>query len=360
MVAGAVAGERPVIPWSAKIVGELGVLPAGSSIPNSRKNRSASSLVQGRKTMDTRFVGIDVSKDRLDVHSEPDGEAFAVGRDAAGFTELVARLKQLPVSLIAVEATGGFEAVVVAYLAEAGLPVVVVSPDRVRAFAKAEGMRAKTDAIDAGVIARFAQAVHPPVRALADADTRKLADLVSRRRQIVAMLVAERQRLKRAADPHARKSMTRLIKVLERELSVCEADIGTAVHALPLWRMHDQLLQSVPGIGPTIAHTLIAEMPELGQLNRKEIAALAGLAPFTRQSGKWKGKSFIGGGRASVRSVLFIAATVAVRHNSIIKALFKRLIANGKPWKVAVIACARKLLTILNAIIKSGIPWQTA
>lgn len=310
--------------------------------------------------MDTLFAGIDVSKDRLDVHLVPGDESFAVGRDAEGFGHLVERLSDLPLKVIAVEATGGFEAVVVAQLAEAGLPVAVVNPDRVRAFARAQGQRAKTDAIDAAVIARFAQLIQPPVRKLADAETRKLADLVSRRRQIVAMRLAERQRQKRTTDVRALKSIGRLLKALDRELSVCEADIAAAVQALPLWRLQDELLQSVPGIGPTVASTLIAEMPELGHLTRKQIAALAGLAPFTRQSGKWKGKSFIAGGRAPVRSALFMAATVAVRHNPVIKVLFDRLIATGKPWKVAVTACARKLLTILNAILKSGDPWKVA
>jgi transposase len=273
---------------------------------------------------------------------------------------LIERLKLLPLALIAVEATGGFEGVVVGHLAEAGLPVAVVNPERVRAFAQAEGLRAKTDAIDAGLIARFAQAMRPPLRPLADAETQKLADLIARRRQIVVMLTAERQRLKRASEERARASLARLIKALERELAVCDADIGDAVRQMPLWRHHDELLQSVPGIGPTVARTLIAEMPELGRLDRKQIAALAGLAPFTRQSGKWRGKSFIGGGRSAVRAALFIAATVAARHNPPVKAMFTRLITKGKPWKLAITACARKLLTILNAIIRTGRPWQHA
>ena len=310
--------------------------------------------------MDTLFAGIDVSRDRLDVHLLPQGESFAVERDADGLDRLVQRFAGLPVAVIAVEATGGFETLVVAHLAQAGLPVAVVNPDRVRAFARARGQRAKTDAIDAAVIARFAQLMQPPVRQLADAETRMLADLVSRRRQIVAMRVAERQRQKRIGDKRALKSIGRLLKALERELSVCEADITAAIKALPLWRQQDELLRSVPGIGPTIAATLIAEMPELGNLSRKQVAALAGLAPFTRQSGKWKGKSFIAGGRASIRSALFMAASVAVLHNSVIKVHFNRLVASGKPWKVAIIACARKLLTILNAILKSGTPWKTA
>jgi transposase len=310
--------------------------------------------------MDDMVVGIDVSKDRIDGQIEPGGEVLSSGRDAEGLTALAERLKALPVKVIAVEATGGFEGVVVAHLVAAGLPVAVVNPERVRAFAKAEGLRAKTDAIDAGVIARFARAVNPPVRAPADAETQLLADLIARRRQIVGMLTAERQRLKRATVGRARKSITRLIAALARELSVCDADIGDAVRQMPLWRLHDELLQSVPGVGPILSPTLIAEMPELGRLDRRQIAALAGLAPFTRQSGKWRGKSFIGGGRSAVRSVLFIAAMVAARHNPAIKALAERLTAKGKPWKLVITACARKLLVILNAIIRSGKPWQIA
>jgi transposase len=308
--------------------------------------------------MDSSFVGIDVSKDRLDVHIEPAGEALAVARDASGLASLLDKLRQVAAAVIAVEATGGFETVLVAHLAEAGLPVAVVSPDRVRAFAKASGERAKTDRIDAALIARFAAALRPPVRPLAEQETRELADLIARRRQIVAMLVAERQRHRRASERRTRRSIERLVKALERELSACEADIATAVQNTPLWRERDELLQTAPGIGPTIARTLIAELPELGSLNRKQIAALVGLAPFTRQSGRWRGKSFIGGGRAAVRAALFMGATVAAKHNPKIKAFFERLLAKGKPWKLAITACARKLLAILNAMVMTGQPWH--
>jgi len=308
--------------------------------------------------MDRTFVGVDVSKDRLDVHIEPAGEAFAVARDASGLASLLDKLRQAAAAVIAVEATGGFETVLVAHLAEAGLPVAVVSPDRVRAFAKASGERAKTDRIDAALIARFAVALRPPVRPLAQKETRELADLIARRRQIVAMLVAERQRHRRASERRTRRSIERLVTALERELSACEADIATAVQNAPLWRERDELLQTAPGIGPTIARTLIAELPELGSLNRKQIAALVGLAPFTRQSGQWRGKSFIGGGRAAVRAALFMGATVAAKHNPKIKTFFERLLDKGKPWKLAITACARKLLTILNAMVMTGQPWH--
>jgi transposase len=308
--------------------------------------------------MDAIAVGIDVSKDRLDVHVLPEGESFAVSRDAAGLESLVERLRPLAPRTVAVEATGGFETVVAASLSAAGLPVVVVNPAQVRAFAQALGKRAKTDPIDAAVIARFVAATNPEVRPLPDRETRMLADLVIRRRQIIQMIVAERQREKRAPTP-MKKSIARLLKALQKELTAIEQAIDDAVRGSPMWREKEDLLASVPGIGPTIARTVIAEMPEIGTLDRRQIAALAGLAPWTRQSGKWRGKSFIGGGRTVVRSALFVGALVAARHNPILKAFHQRLIAAGKPKMVALIAVARKLLTILNAIIRDRRPWQT-
>ena len=245
-------------------------------------------------------------------------------------------------------------------LASAGLPLVVVNPAQVRAFAKALGKRAKTDPIDAAVIARFVAATKPEVRPLPDEATRLLADLVGRRRQIVAMLAAERQRQTRLTARHLARSLARLIAALERELNAVDADIDTAVRGSPAWREREDLLSSVPGVGPVVARTLIAELPELGSLGRKQIAALAGLAPYTRQSGRWKGKTFIGGGRSSVRSVLFMAAMTARTHNPVLAAFYQRLVAAGRPKLVALIAVARKLLTILNAILKTKTPWQTA
>jgi transposase len=309
--------------------------------------------------MDTIYVGIDVSKDRLDVHVLPHGTAFSVDRDGPGIGDLSARLKALPAHLIAVEATGGFETVVAAGLASAGLPIVVVNPAQVRAFARALGKRAKTDPIDAAVIAAFAAATRPEVRPLRDDETRRLADMVARRRQIVEMIGAERQREKRASAK-TRKSIARLLRALNKELSCLDQDIDTAVRSSPAWRDKQDLLKSVPGVGDVTARTLLAEMPELGSLDRRQIAALAGLAPWTRQSGRWRGKSFIGGGRAPVRSVLFMAAMVAARHNPTLKGFHQRLIAAGKPKKLALIAVARKLLTILNAIIRDKTPWQNA
>lgn len=307
--------------------------------------------------MDALYVGIDVSKDRLDVHAHPSGEAFAVPRDGDGLAQLVARVQALAPALIAVEATGGFETVVAASLASAGLPVVVVNPAQVRHYAQALGKRAKTDPIDAAVIARFVEATRPAVRVLPDEATQLLADLVARRRQIVEMMAAEGQR-ERRADRRLKKSIARLRKALEKELAELDAEIDDHVRGSPVWAQKEDLLASVPGVGPVIARTLIAEMPELGTLDRRQIAALAGLAPWTRQSGQWKGKSFIGGGRKSVRSLLFLGALTAARHNPALKAFRDKLVAAGKPKMVAAIAVARKLLTILNAILRDKKPWR--
>jgi transposase len=309
--------------------------------------------------MEIIAAGIDVSKDRLDVHVHPAGDAFSVVRDGAGIEVLIERISGYGASVVAVEATGGFETVVAAGLAAARLPVVVVNPAQVRAFAKALGKQAKTDAIDAAVIARFAAATRPEVRPLPDEATQALADLVARRRQIIQMIVAERQREKRAAK-RTRKSIARLLKALEAELSDVDQDIDDAVRGSPAWREKEDLLASVPGVGPVIARTMLADLPELGTLDRRQIAALAGLAPWTRQSGQWRGKSMIGGGRATVRTVLFLGAMAAARFNPTLKAFHQRLIAAGKPKRLAIIAVARKLLTILNAILRDRLPWQSA
>lgn len=308
--------------------------------------------------MDALNIGIDVSKDRLDVAADQDVlEAFQVPRSHAGLDALVARLGAVRIERIAVEATGGFETVVAAALAAAGLPVVVVNPAQVRAFAKALGQRAKTDPIDAAVIARFAGAVRPTLRPLPDEATQALADLVARRRQIIAMIGAENQRLKRAL-PRTARSIRRLVAALEVELADIDGDIDDSIKGSANWLGRVDLLTSVPGVGPQTARTLIAELPELGRLDRRQVAALAGLAPFTRQSGQWRGRSFIGGGRSTVRSVLFMAALVASRHNPTLKAFRDRLVAAGKSRIVAIVAVARKLLTILNAIVRNQQPWR--
>jgi len=306
------------------------------------------------------FVGVDVSKDRLDVCVLPQNEAFAVSRKPEGLIALVDRLKPLSPKLIVVEATGGYELVVSAALAAAGLPLAVVNPAQVRHYAQALGKRAKSDPIDAYVLARFACDVKPEPRELPDEATQFLADLVSRRRQIVEMIGAERQREKRAIIRRVRKSISRLIKALEKELAELDTEIDDTVRGSPIWREKEDLLASVPGVGEKTARVLLGEMPELGTLSRRQIASLGGLAPYVRQSGQWKGKSMIGGGRKTVRSALFIAAMVASRHNPSLKAFYQRLVTRGKPKVLALVAVARKLLTILNAILRDKTPWQHA
>lgn len=310
--------------------------------------------------MEATVIGIDVSKDRLDVYVHPFGERFVVARNADGLEALNARLIPLGAQAIAVEATGGFETVVAASLGGAGLPVIVVNPAQVRAFAKALGKRAKSDPIDAEVIARFVAATKPEIRPLPDEETRLLAELVARRRQIIQMIVAEKHRERQMPTRDLKKSAVRLIKALEKELNVLDTGIDEAVRGSPAWREKEELLKSVPGVGPIIARTLIAEMPELGSLDRRQVASLAGLAPWTRQSGKWRGKSSTGGGRSSVRTVIFMGSMVAIRRNPLLKAFYQHLIEAGKPKLVAIIAVARKLLTILNAIIRDKTPWQHA
>ncbi len=308
--------------------------------------------------MDMMVVGIDVAKDQLDVCVRPSGESFVVARSGAGIEELIGRLHKLTPRVIAIEATGGFETIVAAGLAAADLAVVVVNPAQVRAFAQALGKRAKTDPIDAAVIAHFAEATKAQPRALPDDMTRLLADLVARRRQIVEMMAAEGQRERRLADKRVKKSIVRLRKALEKELAEIDAEINDHMRGSPVWAEKEDLLASVPGVGPIIARTLIAELPELGSLDRRKIAALVGLAPWTRQSGQWRGKSFIGGGRKTVRNALFLAAMVAARHNPVLKQFRDKLVTAGKPKLVALVAVARKLLTILNAILRDKRPWR--
>ena len=306
-------------------------------------------------------VGIDVSKARLDVHVHPAGESFAMGNDEAGVQALVERLGQLEgLAWIGIEASGRYERLVVAQLAAQGLPVVVLNPAQVRSYAQAIGQRAKTDPIDARLIALFLEAVRPELRPVADAQTQELAALMARRRQVVAMLAAERARRQQAAPGLARVSIARSVTFLEDELRSLDLEIDKTVRGTPVWRDKENLLASVPGIGKTIARTLLAELPELGTLNPKQIAALAGLAPYTRQSGKWRGRSFIGGGRTVVRTALFMGALVAARYNPSLKAFRDRLVAAGKPKLVALIATARKLLVILNAIMRDKQPWRPA
>ena len=306
------------------------------------------------------IVGIDVSKDRLDVHALPVGDSFFVNNDHAGIEALAVRLCAMNAQIVALEATGGYEMLAVADLSSAGLAVVVVNPAQVRSYANALGKRAKTDPIDAAVIAAFVAATKPQIRPLRDEESEAFSAIVARRRQIVQMITAEENRSRMAQTKETQKSIKRLLAALRRELESLDEDLDGRIRKSPLWRVREALLTSVPGVGPTTARTLIAEMPELGTLDRRQIASLAGIAPFTRQSGKWRGKSFIGGGRGKVRAVLFMAALVAARHNPVLKAFRDRLVAAGKPKIVAIVATMRKLLTILNAIIRDQKPWQNA
>ena len=310
--------------------------------------------------MDAIYVGIDVSKDRLDVHVRPSGEAFAVARNGKGLNELIERLRSVGPTLIAVEATGGFETIVAAAIAGAHLPLAVINPAQVRHFAQAVGKRAKTDPIDAAVIARFAEAVKPEPRQLPDEAARLLSELVGRRAQLIEMLVAERQREKRASAGRVRKSLARHIAALEKELPVIDRDIDTMVRGSPVWREKEDFLITFPGVAHTIARSVLADLPELGRLSRREIASLVGYAPFTRQSGQWKGKSMIAGGRPSVRSAIFMAALSAIRCNPVMRVFYQRLLARGKPKMVALVAVARKVLTVLNAMLRDKKQWQHA
>lgn len=302
------------------------------------------------------FVGIDVSKATLDVGVLPPEPFRTIPNDEAGCRGLAERLKALSPALIVLEATGGFETLAAATLAAAGLPVVVVNPRQVRDFAKATGTLAKTDRLDARVLALFAQQVRPPVRPLKDAQSRALDALFTRRRQLVEMLTMERNRLGLAAAP-VRRDLKAHIAWLVKRLKDVDRELKDLIESSPVWREKDDLLQSAPGIGPVASVALLAQLPELGTLNRRQIGALAGIVPFNNDSGKFKGQRHVWGGRAVVRAVLYMATLAAIRCNPLIKAFYQRLRAAGKKPKVAIVACMRKLLTILNAMLKTKTPW---
>lgn len=310
--------------------------------------------------MEQICVGIDVAKDRLDVHVRPSGEAFTVTRDHEGLSALTDRLNAIGPSLIVMEATGGFEVTVAAALSAARLPLAVVNPRQIRDFARATGQLAKTDALDAAVIAHFGEAVRPQARPLRDAQAQELAELVGRRRQVIEMMVAERNRRRLLRSDRLRQRIDRHLANLGKELTEIERDLDETIRGTPAWRENEELLSSVPGVGNTTARSLIADLPELGTLGRKAIAALVGLAPFNRDSGTWRGRRTILGGRANVRTALYMATLVASRHNPIIASFYARLRAAGKPAKLALTACMRKLLTILNAVLRDRRPWQNA
>ncbi len=303
------------------------------------------------------FVGIDVSKDSLEVHVRPAGPAFRAANDEDGIRALAARLAALAPALVVLEATGGYQNALVAALAVAGLPVAVVNPRQARRFAEAVGRLAKTDPLDAACLAHFAEAVRPEPRPLPDAATRELAALLARRRQLLQMRLAEQQRLDAAAGA-VRRDIRQHLDFLDRHLRKVERELDRAVRGSPAWRERDDLLRSAPGVGPQVARVLLAELPELGALPGRQLAALAGLAPFNRDSGRSQGRRHIRGGRPVVRAALYMAALVAVRFNAPLARCYRGLLARGKAKKVALVAIARRLLVILNAMLRDRRRWD--
>lgn len=303
------------------------------------------------------FVGIDVSKANLDVGIIPESKQLSVANNKSGMDNLVSHLRKTKPALIVMEATGGLEVKVAGALAASCLPVVVVNPRQVRDFAKATGKLAKTDAIDAFVLAKFAKVIRPEVRVLPDDASKKLKSLLVRRRQIVEMITAETNRLN-SAPYHIQGEIKDHINWLKSRLNSLDLDLDKTIKQSPIWQEKVDLLKSTPGIGPVVSFTLLADLPELGTLNRKQIAALAGVAPFCCDSGTFRGKRMVWGGRANVRSALYMSALVATRHNPVIKEFYERLVKAGKAPKVALVACMRKLLTILNTMVKHNTPWQ--
>ena len=305
----------------------------------------------------SKVVGIDVSKARLDAAVVPEGESFSETNDESGIAALVERLKRLRPDLIVMEATGGYETSAAMAISAAGLRLAVVNPRQVRDFAKASGFLAKTDALDARVIAQFGLVIDPQVSSLADEQTRELQAMLARRSQLIAMRTQEKNRLAIALGP-MRKPIKEHIAWLDRHIEGLDIDLTNKLRASPAWKAKDDLLRSFKGIGPVNARTMLADLPELGRLNRKQIAALVGVAPFNCDSGTFKGQRHIWGGRARVRTALFMGATAAIRFNPVIRSFYKGLVARGKPHKVALVACMRKMLTTLNAMVKTQEPWR--
>ena len=303
------------------------------------------------------FVGIDIAKADVVVACRPDGASWTATNDPAGIIATVDRLCALAPSRIVLEATGGYESPLVAALAAAGLPVVVANPRQVRDFAKATGQLAKTDGLDAQLLALFADRVRPTPRPVPDAALQHLEALMTRRRQLWDMVTTDGNRLEHASTP-IRRNITDHVRWLERRVAAVDRDLDDTIQKSPVWRAQENLLRTVPGIGPVVSRTRLAELPELGRLNRKPIAARVGVAPLARDSGTLRGQRTVWGGRAPVRAVLYMGALVATRRNTVIRAFYLRLVAAGKPKQVALIACMRKLLTILNAMMRTNTTWQ--
>ena len=305
-----------------------------------------------------RWLGIDVSQAVLDAHLLPSGEAWSVSNDADGIKDLVVRLKATRDVLVVMEATGGYQHEAAVALSRAGAAVAVVNPRQVRDFGRATGRLAKTDRISAEVIALFGERLRPEARFVPDDELDLLAALIQRRRQLSGMLTAEKNRLRVTRSGEVKRELKTHIRWLEKRISDTEQKLDGAIRKSPLWRAKDKILQSTPGVGSVVSRTLISDLPELGKLNRKQIGALAGVAPFARDSGTMRGKRSVWGGRSSVRSVLYMAALVGVRYNPVLRETYQRLLARGKLPKVALVACMRKLLVILNAMLRGETPWK--
>lgn len=306
----------------------------------------------------SEFIGIDISKATLDVLAHASGWRVQVENSEEGLKQLCEQLTGLAPELVVMEATGGYERLCAAALAHAGVPVAVVNARQVRAFALATGVLAKSDAVDARVLAHFAAAVRPAVRPLPDAQRALLDELMGRRRQLVGMLVMEKNRLAQARDRGVRRDIQSLVTILEKRIRGCDGELQRLIQVSPIWREKEDLLRSFQGIGPVSARTLLIELPELGTLNRKQIASLAGVAPIARDSGACRGRRSIAGGRGQVRAILYMATVTAMRVNLQIRAFYERLRKAGKPFKVAIVACMRKLLTILNAMMRTHTRWR--
>jgi transposase len=306
-----------------------------------------------------RYAGVDVSKGRLDVALRPRGGRFSVANDPEGIEDLVSRLARERLALVVLESTGGYERPAAAAIAASGIPVAVVNPRQARDFARATGKLAKTDRIDAEVLARFAEAVRPEPRALPDEEALLLGEVLDRRRQLIVMLVAENNRLAATVSEPVKRRIRAHVRWLEKELARTDRELEEAIEASPTWRENEALLRTVPGVGPALARTLLAELPELGTLTHKRLSALVGVAPFARDSGRMRGKREVWGGRARVRTALYMSAMVASRHNPLIREFYERLVEAGKPKKVALVACMRKLLSILNAVMRDRAPWRS-
>jgi transposase len=312
----------------------------------------------GVEVIMSEFIGIDVSKAQLDVHAHASAARWSYTNHESGIEQLIDRLRELDVELVVLEASGGYERLAAALLTHAGLQVAVVNPRQVRAFAIASGVLAKTDKVDARVLAHFSAAIRPAARPIADEQRQLLDELLGRRRQLVGMLVMEKNRLLQARDRRVRRDIKSLVDILEKRVHGCDGELQQLIQASPVWRAQEDLLRSFNGIGPVNARTLLIELPELGNLDRKKIAALVGVAPVANESGTRRGHRSIRGGRAQVRSALYMAAVTAIRTNATIRAFYERLIQAGKPGKVALTACMRKMLTILNAMVRNQSRWQ--